>query len=139
MPHITQRFNGTLGSQSVRNIAFTECFDRLYTVAVEICGGDEELATYAYDDALNNIALFKFQDASFFYVSALRIILSKCKEFLRCDVMIMSQGIPEDIYTDPDVRDYLEHRMQTAEAELAEGKTVSLRMLMEEHNRDEQS
>lgn len=139
MPHITQRFNRILGSQSVRNITFTECLDRLYTIAVEICGGDEKLATDAYDDALKKIALLKFQNASLFYVSALRIILSKCREFLRHDVMIMLQGIPEDIYTDADVRDYLEQRMQTAETELIEGKTVSLRMFLEERNRDEQS
>lgn len=106
------------------------CLDRLYTVTVKTCGGDDDLAT----EVLEKISADGLQTD---YTTLVREVLLACQRILREELMLEESNIPEAFWDDFDVQTYLAHRMQTAEAEFATGKTVSLKALIEERNRNE--
>ena len=123
------------------------CLDRLYTIAVKTCGG-EALATETleeifaeslqkmYDDLLQ-VKRSEILPSGVDYTSLVQEVLLACQRILREELMFDESTIPEEFWDAPDVQTYLAQQMQTAEAELKSGKTVSLSTLIAERNRNE--
>lgn len=129
----------TLEVGTDRIYTWTECLDRLYTIAVQTCGRDEDLAIEAFAKFFTGKSQERYDEQQPHYAAMAKKILLACQRILHEESMIDDESsiLEDEFWEDSDVQAYLEERMQTAEIELRAGKTVSLRTVIEEKKRNE--